>query len=212
MKKIITFALAIMITSAAVAGNNNKLPFISMGVKFGISTESTKLKVDGLGWTLNMPSDKFTGYHAGAVFRLELPVIPIYIQPELVYNWGKIKESTWKDIKLSTFNVPVLLGFGVGSSNLLQIRSNLVPLFNLVSESKIGEISIGGIADAFRKPTVTWTAGLGIDIIGITFDVRYNGQFKKNETTLQITGLQDATGISASERHQSWTFSLGYLF
>lgn len=197
MKKIVVLALALLVSYGAVAG----LPFISMGIKAGLAAE--KQKVDWANLNADLLNEATTGYHAGIVLRVDLPVLPIYFQPELLYNWSKIKAnnaSTIGDIKLSNFNVPVLIGTGFGSAKMLKLRANLGPVFNLASQAKIGDTEFSDLATALRKNTVTWTAGVGIDIIGIMFDVRYNGTFKK-------TKVGD---ITASPR--SWTFSLGYIF
>jgi hypothetical protein len=197
MKKIITLALALFVSYAAMAD----LPFISMGVKIGLAAE--KQKMDWGNLSTDMFNKATTGYHAGIVLRVDLPVLPIYFQPEILYNWSRIKSEnadTLGDVKLSNFNVPLLAGVGFGSAKMLKLRANIGPVFNLASQAKIGDTEYSDLADALRKNTVTWTAGVGIDIIGIMFDVRYNGAFKK-------TKVNDIT-VSSS----SWTFSLGYLF
>ncbi len=203
MKKIVILSMALFLSYAVSAG----LPFVSVGVKAGIVTE--KQKMDWSYPSVDMFNKATTGYHAGIVLRVDLPVIPIYFQPELLYNWSKIKSptppadgSSLGNVNLSNFNVPVLVGVGFGSAKMLKIRANVGPVFNLASTAKVEHLdpAHSGLTDVLKKNSVSWTAGVGIDLVGIMFDVRYNGVFKKTKVD----------NITASPR--SWTFSLGYLF
>ncbi len=197
MKKLVILSFALLLSYGATAG----LPFISLGVKAGLSAE--KQNVNWADMNPGKLNNSAMGYHAGIVLRVDLPVLPIFVQPELLYNWSKIKSdnaSTIGDVKLSNFNVPVLVGVGFGSAKMIKLRANLGPVFNLASTAKVGDMTDSDIANALKKNTVTWTAGIGIDLLGIMLDARYNGSFKK-------------TKVAAISAHpNSWTFSLGYLF
>lgn len=197
MKKIITLFLALSMAISASAGN-----IFSFGLKFGLSSDKARLESS----TEKYYQDAVLGYQAGAVIRLDIPVVPIYIQPELLYSWGKFKKDgpIASEVRQSDFSVPLLVGVGFGSSKIIKVRANVGPVFNVLSDVKIKDTNFDGLKEAFRKPTVTWSAGIGLDIVGIMLDVRYNAQFKKHQT--------EYNGTSYTVRPQSWTFSLGYLF
>lgn len=205
MKKIVSLAFALCVASAAMAGDGNGSTFFSFGVKAGLASE--KMRIEGV--SIDNIRKAVTGYHAGIVMRLEFPGLPVFAQPELLYNWAKLKSADSPDnigdVRLNTFNVPLLLGFGIGSSNLVMIRANAGPVLNLVSNVKISEADSEALKNAFRRSTVTWAAGIGIDVMNIMLDLRYNGYFQKRE-------VSDGEGGTFISRPQSWTLSLGYLF
>lgn len=210
MKKITVFAAALLISVSAMAGNNYKLPFVSFGIKAGYTTNQQKIDYKTL---LNAESIKrnASGFNAGIVARVDFPLLPIYVQGELLYDWGRYKDVPLSDfttnVTTNNFSVPVLVGVGIGSSNFVKIRANLGPVFNLVSTAKFSNTdNVANLENMFRKQTVTWTAGIGIDLFKIMVDVRYNGVFSKKD----IAKIGDL--MSVNTRPTSWTFTIGYLF
>lgn len=198
MKRLLVFIVALSIASTATAG----LPFISMGVKAGLTSETPRATVDNI----TLTSNASTGFHAGLVLRADIPLLPIYVQPELLYNWNKYKDqtNTIGDVKLNSFNIPVMIGAGFGSSKIVKIRANAGPVFNLASNVTLANTNSEALRQAFRRPSVTWSAGVGVDLIGIMVDLRYNFQGSKNRE-------DDGTHI-ITYKPQSWSLSLGYLF
>lgn len=207
MKKLTTILLVLLITTSAMAAN--KLPFISFGLKAGFTSNEQRVDFKTLTSTSEFKKNA-SGFHVGGVARLDFPLLPIYVQGELIYDWGKYNNfefnNSTSSITTNSLSVPLLLGVGIGSTSFIKVRANAGPVFNLVSSAKWGGNQNVDIDNIFRKQTVTWTAGLGLDIFRIMIDVRYNGTFKKNE----ISSLGDMASINA--RPTSWTFSLGYLF
>lgn len=207
MKKLTTIIIALLITTSAMAGNN--LPFISFGLKAGFTSNQQSIDLNVLS-SVSKFKDNASGFHLGGVARVDFPLLPIYVQGELLYDWGRynnftIGENT-SNVTTNAFSVPVLLGVGIGSTSFLKIRANLGPVFNLVSTAKWSGNNNVNIDNIFRKQTVTWAAGVGLDIFRVMLDIRYNGTFSKNK----IGNIGDLGSINA--RPTSWTFSLGYLF
>lgn len=209
MKKFLTLALAGIISVSALAGNNNSLPFISFGIKAGYTSNQQKIDYKTI---LNADHIKknASGFNAGVVARVDFPLLPLYVQGELLYDWGKYKDvnfiGTNMNVTTNNFSIPVMLGVGIGSSSFVKLRANLGPVFNLVSSAKFSDITNANLENVFRKQTVTWTAGIGIDIFRLMLDVRYNGVFSKK----QVGAIGELASVDASPT--SWTVSLGYLF
>lgn len=212
MKKFATLIFAALISVSALAGNNNSLPLFSFGIKAGYTANQQKFDINTL-----LSSDAFkknaAGFNAGIVARLDIPVVPIYVQGELLYDWGKYKGVelaqglSTSDVTTNNLSVPVLVGVGIGSSNIVKVRANLGPVFNIMSKAKFSNLeNAASYEDIFRRPAVTWTAGLGVDLFNIMIDVRYNGVFKKRE----ITKVGDLASVNTTPT--SWTISVGYLF
>ena len=191
MKKIALAVAALLISVSAMAGNNYKLPFVSFGIKAGYTTNQQKIDYKALRNAETIKKNA-SGFNAGIVARVDFPLLPIYVQGELLYDWGK-----YKDVSLT----------GLGSSNFVKVRANVGPVFNLVSTAKFSNVeNVADLENMFRKQTVTWTAGIGVDLFNIMVDIRYNGVFSKKD----IANIGDLASINT--RPTSWTFTIGYLF
>lgn len=208
MKKIVILIAASLMAVATVSAGNNNLPFLKFGFKGGVTIEKQNVKFSELSmdWLENTLNDASTGYHVGITARVKIPVIPVFVQGELLYNWNNIKvedsvSEVSTKIKTHYFSVPVLVGVGIGFGDTARIRANAGPVFNFASKVSEGDLSLDYIADAISKPAVGWTAGVGVDLFGLMIDGRYNGQFKKNSAAEGNTG-----------KPASWSVSVGFLF
>ncbi len=195
MKKVILIMAALMMTVGAQA-----MGPIDFGVKAGINTENFKLNKHT---DYDLVNKARVGYHAGAFARLSL--LGLHVQPELVYNWNSydIKNGRQKSkVKVRTVEVPILAGI-----ELLFIRLNAGPVFNLMSKIKTSNGTFVERVD-MTKPTVSFAAGLGIDLMQLSIDVRYCGQFKKSDSIITI----DNEPVGFKNNFRGWQFSLGYKF
>ena len=96
-------------------------------------------------------------------------------------------------VTTNNFSVPVLVGVGIGSSNFVKVRANVGPVFNLVSTANFSNVeNVADLENMFRKQTVTWTAGIGVDLFNIMVDIRYNGVFSKKD----IANIGDLASIN----------------
>lgn len=200
MKKVLVTLVMLAAASVWSAQADNNIPFIKFGVKAGISSDQTKVDGGSLG-TLFENSN--TGYHIGAVVRVNVPLMPIYIQPEILYTSNKWGEDNLT-ATINHIDIPVLVGAGIGVGTTAKVRVNAGPVFNAGSNSKVTLAGISVESDDLFDKSVGWTAGAGVDFLGFTLDFRYNGQFKSNEG--------EVAGIESIVKSQSWTISLGYLF
>lgn len=206
MKKIVTLILALTVTTTALmAGNNNSLPFIKFGAKFGLTSEKQNVNLSSMDNIEKFLNDASTGYHAGITARVKIPLIPVFVQGEFLYNWNNININTGlinSKVKIRNFSAPVLVGLGIGAGDVARIRINAGPVFNFGTNISWNDNSLDFLDGLLDKPAVTWTAGVGVDFFGIMIDARYNGQFKKNEASFQ----------NIDSKPTSWTVSIGFLF
>lgn len=199
MKKLIATLIILATATVWSAQADNRIPFISFGVKAGITSDQTKVDGGSLG---TLFENAKTGYQIGAVLRVDVPLLPIYVQPELLYSTSKFGEDSMT-ASVNHIDVPVLLGFGVGIGTTAKVRINAGPVFNVNSSSKIKMGDTDLSSDLFDKE-VGWTAGAGVDLLGFTVDFRYNGQFKDSEG--------EFVGATSAIKSQNWSLSVGYLF
>lgn len=164
---------------------------IAFGIKGGINYNSNSIK--------EVKTDVFsgakskTGYHAGIWLRAKIPVLGLYIRPELVYT-NLENELTYKNgtstAKTTTYSfqkidIPVLLGkkiFGIGNVYI-------GPSFQYILSS---DFSISDISSVKSNGfTMGLQFGGGIEFGKLGLDIRWERAFSGVESSfLQGTASQ----------------------
>ena len=174
MKKLV---LLIAFVIGVSQFSNAQLHF---GVKGGINYNSNSIR--------NASSDVFsgaesrTGYHAGIWLRLKLPVLGLYLKPELVYTSLENEVFYKTSSKTTTYDfqkidIPVLLGTKVlGIGNIY-----IGPSFQYILDSGFGISDITSVdSDGF---TVGLQFGGGIEFGRLGIDVRWERAFSDIESS-----------------------------
>lgn len=181
MKKIALILLFAFVNISLFA----QLP--NFGLKLGLTSSELSSDME----TYNEKS--ILGYQFGAFVRLNLG--KIYIQPEAYFTKKggelnfepSINPTNLKitnNIKLSTLDIPILLGYKILDLKLVNIRVNAGPVASFVLNKDIevssnnlgvddnslilGEITKDDIKDAIWG----FQAGIGVDVLMFTVDVR----------------------------------------
>lgn len=194
MKKLL-LSVAIIISAAISA----KAQF-SLGAKAGINF--SKINTD------NISESTKTGYQAGLFARFGSS---LYVQPELYlgssggkFNFQNNNNTVITNGKVSftTLNVPLLLGKGFGGDNL-NFRVMAGPIYSYVldKDQSFSDNVSGAYQDFgdYRKSTLGFQAGAGIDVGHITADFRYEGG---------LTKINENYG----QRQSIWALSVGFKF
>ncbi|WP_088322886.1 porin family protein [Polaribacter tangerinus] len=154
---------------------------INFGLKGGINYNSNSIKE--VGTDVFDGAKSKTGYHAGIWLRAKIPVLGIYVRPELVYTnlENEIVYKTTGNSATYSFqkiDIPVLLGkkiFGVG--NIF-----VGPSFQYILDSGFSFSDISDVdTDNF---TVGLQFGAGIEIGKIGVDVRMERGFSGIESRI----------------------------
>ena len=221
LRSIIFFGLLILTTSvkaqflmpAKMATGN----FFRIGIKGGVNL--ARLETDGL-VTLNgaviknqlqASLDTKQSYVGGIYARLGRK---IFIEPEVLVSTkgGSIYVPGLSQTKQFTFtniDVPVLLGLrwkifhvmaGPVASYTLKTDTELNDLINLVTTKYTGTT-----AEIAAKTSFSYQVGGGIDLLGFTLDVRYEGNLSQLTNTLPIPA-----GITFSPKLNLYQVTLGY--
>lgn len=197
MKKII---LIICLTFAFSQTSNAQIQF---GVKGGINYNSNSIKETKQ--DVFEGSKNKTGYHAGIWLRLKLPVVGLYIRPELVYTnlENEIRYKTSGNTTTYSFqkiDIPVLLGkkvFGIGNVYI-------GPSFQYILDSDFSFSDIQNVeANGF---TVGLQFGGGIEIGKFGIDVRWERGFNGIESTF----LSGTTNVEFDTRVNQIIIGLSY--
>ena len=171
MKKIILFFTLVFFTTTVFSQ-------ISFGPKIGYNT--SKLSID----KSDIKSDLRSSFQFGAFLRLGTK---IYVQPEI--NWvtegGVFKQPITigslspfeDDVKLSTIQIPFLIGAKVIDLKILNLRVFAGPSASIVTDKTLkktgdllSDLDVDNIEDLIWGVQV----GAGIDVLMLTLDVRYN--------------------------------------
>lgn len=201
MKKIV-FACLLFIGFSQMSNAQ-----VQFGVKAGVNYNSDSFK--------NVSNDVLdgakskTGYHAGMWFRVKLPVVGLYIRPEIVYTELKndvtydnlsLERTTSFDIK--KIDVPVLLGkkiFGIGN-----IFAG--PSFQYILSSNFG------LSDLSEVSTKNFSLGLqlggGVEFGRLGIDVRWERSLSNSEASFVDNSV--SSNINFDNRVNQIIFGLSY--
>jgi len=194
MKKIILLSCLFLLTSIGVFA---QMPSFNLGLKVGANYSQLKTKSD------LTDHNSILGYQVGVWARIG--GAGMYFQPEL-YLGSKGNEfvqtngSTGK-VQFTTLDVPLLLGTKIGPSKLnVHFMAGPVISFLVNKDTNFGS-AYTNVADYnnYKDQTLGIQAGAGLDIGGISLDLRYEA------------GL---TNISQSPKYEQkqnlWHLSLGF--
>ncbi|MDR6941750.1 porin family protein [Mucilaginibacter pocheonensis] len=190
MKKfILSAALLIAVSIGAKAQ-------VSLGIKGGVNF--SKISTD------NLKESTLTGYQAGLFARVGNS---LYFQPELYLSstGGKFESSDNNQdfsgkVRFTNLNVPLLIGKSFGEKDLnFRIMAGPIYTYQLDrSENFSGNLS-GAYADFgdYKKSTLGYQVGAGVDISAITVDLRYEGGLTK-------------VNQNFGQRQNLWALSVGF--
>jgi hypothetical protein len=189
MKK---YVLSIAMLMAVAIGAKAQF---NLGIKGGVNF--SKINTD------NLNESTKTGYQAGLFARFGGAT---YLQPEVYLGsrGGKFSTSNNSfsgDVNFTTLNVPVLIGGRIVGTDKVNLRIMAGPIFtyNLSKSQSFADNFNGAFADFgnYKKSTLGYQAGAGVDLGAITADVRYEGN---------LTKINDNYG----QRPSLWAVSVGF--
>lgn len=173
MKKLLLATLVCFLGIGAMA----QLP-INLGIHGSIS--SNRIKVKDLPTVIGTQAN--TGYMLGGFIRLNLG--KLYLEPSLNYSHKKsiIEQDQLSlggdenkvDLKLNTFDIPLMVGVQVLDLSILRLRAFLGPV---LSVGKISNLKHLGDVSA-DKTNWHGKIGVGADLWKLTFDIDYEKAFK----------------------------------
>ncbi|MDX2304385.1 MAG: porin family protein [Microscillaceae bacterium] len=185
MKKLIIVFLLFLSAQVSFAQD---FPFFDLGLKAGANGSWIKNVTDGF----DSDGMKF-GFVGGVWARVKIPVIGLYVQPELVISQSGGKLSGFDEefqlpfeqtVNLTNLDGVILVGqrFGLGP---LALRINAGPVFSNVLSANV-KTKVEGIAevesdikDDVKSPQIGLQAGIGLDISKINIDLRFQQNFSK---------------------------------
>lgn len=160
-------------------------------VNFGIKAGTNGSILSNLGSGIERNGLKYGGV-AGLWLRVKIPLIGLYVQPEVVFSQtgGQVTDLNGQlksKINLTNIDGVLLLGqrFGLGN---LALRINVGPIYSQVLSAKakskttvVGNITETNtsIKDQIHTSQIGMQAGIGLDISKINIDLRVQHNFTK---------------------------------
>ena len=204
-KSILTISLmTIVLTTFA------QLPFtFDLGLKAGVNSSqinTSNATINNVSYT-DFTSPAKSGFDIGAFLRLGGK--RLYIQPEVLYCQQNSQSSTGsvtQTLNLKTIQVPFLLGFKILNLKVASLRAFTGPAMSYVLKSSNVELNLPNFDPSnFKNNIWNWQLGAGIDILKLTFDVRY-------EWGLSNTSDGNISNIGFVNKGKALTFSVGFKF
>ncbi|NND04920.1 MAG: PorT family protein [Saprospiraceae bacterium] len=158
---------------------------IKFGAKGGLCTydlgvnEAIRVIYNSDQFALNVQDARY-GYHAGIVIQARIG--SFVIQPEVIFNsnsvdysFQEVSQSTPSNVfteRYQNLDIPLLLGLKAGP---LRLMAGPVGHYFLSSSSELFEFE--DYAQKFDDVTFGWQAGIGLDLLNLMLDIRYEGNF-----------------------------------
>lgn len=212
-KSLLTLLVSLFVVTGAQA--NNILGLFNVGARIGILSSSEQIPMSGDQIKESITAEG-TGWTGTVFARINIPKLPLYIQPELQYTNTTIDLPSVEDLlpgekepepeSHKYIDLPILLGAEFGLGSLASVRINAGPVFAIASEKGFKDLSEEDFVGAYKEPSMTWTAGLGVKVLSLIAEIRYNGNFNGGKID-----TEDLAG-SVNTNRTSWNLSLGVMF
>ena len=136
-----------------------------------------------------------------------------FVEPEFLvsYKSGSIDlpktlstGSLQLDINYSSIDIPILFGYRLGP---VHVMAGPVASYSIASSGSIAEAirqKFPTVNDAVSQAYFSYTAGGGIDLLGFTLDLRYEGNVTDLSKTIPIPA-----GVNFSQKATLWQLTLG---
>jgi hypothetical protein len=210
MKRIIGLLLIITALHTGLQAQ-----FLKFGICGGLSSSTVKFNdvtnvVSGSQQYTIVAGNAMVGFHFGLFGRIK--IANLFVQPELLFTSSggevKLQQANKPDvIKNQTFNkidIPVLAGLKFGPA---RIEAGPVASFLLSKKSTL--FDTGPYTDDFKKATIGYQAGVGLDILKtVTVDLKYEGSLSKLGNGITVGG----TSYPFNSRNSQLILSLGLFF
>jgi len=185
---------------------------ISYGIKAGLNFASPSDVVASDGST--PPIDANTSYHVGGFLRVKVPVLGLYVRPEVVYTSittslpipNELGGTVPSDFKLNRIDIPVLIGlkmFGVANAFAGPVFQNVIT----------SDLDATGISELDSEDfSVGMQLGVGFEFWKLGLDVRYETAFSDNVSEFEVPDDSEVLNYQLDNSPDQFILGLSYKF
>ncbi len=185
---------------------------ISYGIKAGLNFASPSDVVASDGSTPEI--DANTSYHVGGFLRVKVPVLGLYVRPEVVYTSittslpipNELGGTVPSDFKLNRIDIPVLIGlkmFGVANAFAGPVFQNVIT----------SDLDATGISELDSEDfSVGMQLGVGFEFWKLGLDVRYETAFSDNVSEFEVPDGSEVLNYQLDNSPDQFILGLSYKF
>jgi opacity protein-like surface antigen len=213
MKKIIFLAFFLVFNHLA------KAQLLKIGARVGVGAASSQFNnltfnENQTDYVLLKEGKAKMGVHVGLMAQIKTPILPLIIQPELLFSTSgseieieKNGDTQKADINFTKLDIPVMVGVRAGAA---RFYAGPVASVILSENSELSE-KVGNVFDkeTYKSSTIGYQAGIGVNIAKkIALDLKYESNLTKWGESISIFGEQK----KFDSRTSQFLLSVGYLF
>ncbi|MFI3285229.1 MAG: outer membrane beta-barrel protein [Rikenellaceae bacterium] len=196
------FAVASILTILATINANAQFYY---GVKAGAN-------ISTVGTSEALKARSEYGYQAGISVGAEVPILGVGVEAEGLWVNNKMtfinEDGNKGDVISNSIEIPIMASIPVFP--IIPIRVKVGPSFMLYNKAEANYTN-GTKEDLDAvKSSIGYTIGLGLNIVKLTFDVRFNGQFKSSTPFNSFFGENVPSKYDV--RANTFSASVGYRF
>ena len=198
--------LIIAFLIGAIQFSNGQISYgVKAGMNFDANSEASSYITMPTGMSIESGASN-GGFHAGAWLRVKVPLVGLYVRPEIIYtNLSSdytitgipLLESVKIENALTKIDVPVLLGLKILSVGNVFIGPNIQYL--MTSETKFN-IPVEGYPNDSIDEDISFglVIGAGVEFWKLGLDVRFETGFLPPKSTdiSSITSVEDLKPIA----------------
>jgi hypothetical protein len=206
MKKVLILAAVMAVALTVGTTNTATAQRFQLGARAGIGSQNLKLNEAGTEAKTRL------GWHLAAVSRIRvvgfgdgLLGAGLFFQPEVVYSQNNLKLKRGGEsskVNMQRLDIPLLLSV---KASIVRVQAG--PVFNLMNNftSSNGNMEL----KPWGRSAVGYAVGASVDLLGVTIDGRYHGEFKQLKNSIKNGGTW-REGIEGSL--SSWSLGVGIMF
>lgn len=154
---------------------------VSVSLKANVLLETNSPQWKNINHSVESSSKNDIGYNIGLSTKIDLPVISLFVMPEIYYtNFKSTYTEPFSKTQLKAINnridVPLLVGSNVLTENV-SVFAGPVLSYNLSQKDQWNDFKV----NASNNFTVGYQFGGQINISNLILNARYEGSFQKNE-------------------------------
>ena len=212
MKSLKKQLIAIVVLAFfSFTSNAQVADFITVGIKGGVNLSSISYDKNysvNVGKTLGMK----TGYLLGGYARIGKT---IYIQPEVYFSAKDFEVNALNVVTKSndvvsfsqkSLDVPVLLGIKLGP---VRIAAGPVASYSFSADASadnaLKTYFAGSAREISNRSNFSYQAGVGVDFLSLSLDVRYEGAISDLSNTLNVP-----SGYSYAQKPSFFQATIGF--
>lgn len=206
LKSLMTMALVMGILSVATAQKHSRADYFRIGIKGGVNLSSVKVA------SLSTNLENKTGYQLGAFARIGRT---IFIQPEVYFTAKEVNVDVLNSLTTNqgvvgfsqkSLDVPLLAGIKLGP---LRVLAGPVASYALSAstspDAAVKSYFSGTSQEIINRSSFSYQAGIGIDILNLSLDLRYEGAMSELKNTVAVP-----SGFNYSQKPSYYQATIGF--